>query len=157
MRHVLGLVIGLAATAALLYGAGWATVEFLKGAQLTAGNPIDDTNVLLGLAALAGVGLVYGLVIAGRISPLAAFVPSIVLLAWTVVYVLDVRRALDLAQTVASDSQYAAGMHALLASGVYAMLGVALFVPVLMPSRWARRDEDLDDGLDEEEKEDSYY
>ena len=50
----------------------------------------------IALGAMAAVGLVVGLVVAGRVSPLATFVPSMVLLAWTVVYSLDMNRAMSL-------------------------------------------------------------
>ena len=85
--------------------------------------------------------IVQGLVLVGRVSPLAAFIPSLVLLAWTVVYVLDVSRAAELAPTgpigQVDLAQSGRGMLSLLSTGVFGMLGVALFVPVLMPSRWA--------------------
>ncbi|MFC7640020.1 hypothetical protein ACFQX6_02445 [Streptosporangium lutulentum] len=77
-----------------------------------------------------------------------------VLLAWTVVYALDVRRAMGL---IPDDPafheellQAGRGMGLLLTAGVYALLGVLLFLPVLMPSRWAARVRE-----DEEEYEES--
>ncbi|GGM61532.1 hypothetical protein GCM10010106_04350 [Thermopolyspora flexuosa] len=147
MRHVFGLLGGVLLTAALLVGTGWAGHAI---AQRAPEDPtlLNQQQVLIGLGVLAVVGLILGVVIATRVSPLAVFVPSIVLLAWTVVYVLDVDRAMSLAPVAGNLPQdlilAGRGMQALLTSGVYLMLGIALFIPVLMPSRWARPDEDED-------------
>jgi hypothetical protein len=142
MRHFFGLLGGVVVTAALLLGAGWASQEVVRGATLSA-DPIRDPRMLIAFGVLAGVGLLVGLVLAGRVSPLAAFVPSMALLAWTVVYALDVTRATSLVPAGASMhqevTQAGRGMLMLLSSGVYGMLGIALFIPVLKPSRWAGR------------------
>jgi hypothetical protein len=159
MRHVLGLVIGAVVTAVVLFGSGWASQDAVRGA-VTVVAPVGNSHTLIGLGVMAVVGLVVGLVLAGRISPLAAFVPSMVLLAWTVVYALDVTRAMDLAPAGASVqadvAQAGRGMQALVSSGVYGLLGVALFVPVLMPSRWAPRVKDDADDF-EETPDQAYY
>ena len=156
MRHLAGLLIGLVVTAAVLAGGGWAVRQAAGDA---AGTPVTGQTLWIALGAMAAVGLVVGLVTAGRISPLATFVPSLVLLAWTVVYALDMNRALSLipampANQIVTDA--GAGARTLLVTGVYALLGVALFVPVLMPSRWSRRDDDLDEDY-ETTPEGSYY
>ncbi|HEY9524246.1 MAG TPA: hypothetical protein VIR33_13470 [Thermopolyspora sp.] len=158
MRHVFGFVIGAVVTIAVVFGAGWATQDAVQGAvKLVA--PVDDGRVLAAIGVMALIGLIIGLVLVGRISPLATFVPSMVLLAWTVVYALDVTRAMSLAPVgpaVQRDlAQAGRGMETLLSSGVFAMLGVALFLPVFMPSRWASRRGD-DAGF-EETPDQSYY
>jgi hypothetical protein len=157
LRHVAGLLVGLIVTAALLGGGGWAVNQALASAQ---GNPTGGQQLWIALGAMAAVGLVVGLVVAGRISPMATFVPSMVLLAWTVVYALDVNRALSLLPDDPSVNRIlleaASGNRTLLTSGVFALLGVVMFIPVLMPSRWARRsDDDYED--DETTAEGSYY
>ncbi|WP_285777067.1 hypothetical protein [Microtetraspora sp. NBRC 13810] len=153
----MGLLVGVVVTAVLLAGGGWATQEAMAQAATPApgGAPL-----WIALGSMAGVGLVLGLVVAGRISPLAAFVPSMVLLAWTVVYALDANRALSL---VPGDPtlhevilQAAKGATALLTTGVLGLVGVALFVPVLMPSRWSGREE-ADEEDYEESTEAGYY
>ncbi|MEO3867848.1 hypothetical protein ABGB18_03355 [Nonomuraea sp. B12E4] len=157
LRHLAGLLIGLVVTAAILGGGGWAVQQAVGGAAAT---PPDDQRMWIALGAMAAVGLVFGLVVAGRVSPVATFLPSMVLLAWTVVYALDVNRALSLIPTEASVNQIIRdagfGVRTMLTTGVFALLGVALFVPVLMPSRWARRDDDLDEDY-ESTPEGSYY
>ncbi|GAA2209122.1 hypothetical protein GCM10009850_045800 [Nonomuraea monospora] len=157
MRHLGGLLIGLVVTAAVLLGGGWAVQQAVGTA---AANPPDSQKMWIALGAMAAVGLVVGLVMAGRISPLATFVPSLVLLAWTVVYALDMNRALSFVPTEPSVNQIVReaglGAKALLTTGVLALLGVALFIPVLMPSRWSRRDDELDEDY-ESTPEGSYY
>lgn len=158
MRHFSGLLIGLIMTAALLPGGGWAVQE--AGANVIALSGESGPATWVALGAMAAVGLLFGLVVAGRVSPLAAFVPSMVLLSWNVVYALDARRAAGLLSDVVSLHEALApagrGMGLLLANGVYALLGVALFVPVLMPSRWSGRAHDDDDDYERSEEQ-SYY
>ncbi|WP_248959175.1 hypothetical protein [Sphaerisporangium perillae] len=157
MRHFLGLLLGVVVTAVLLAGTGWASQDAARGVVSGVAATIDparDTKALVGLGAMLAAGLILGLVVAGRVSPLATFVPSMVLLAWTVIYTLDVNRALSLAPTDPSMHpmivQAGKGMQDLLAKGVFAMLGIALFIPVLMPSRWAGRRRDLGEDYEEE-------
>ncbi|WP_182905635.1 hypothetical protein [Microbispora sp. H13382] len=152
MRHFFGLLLGVVVGAALLLGGGWASQEAVRGAAQSI-DPAKDTRMLIALGVMAVVGLLLGLVLVGRVSPLATFVPSMALLAWTVVYVLDVSRAASLVPTGPSVQaellQAGRGMLTLLSTGVYGLLGVALFLPVLMPSRWAGRER-------EEEQEEEY-
>ncbi|MBP2703729.1 hypothetical protein JOL79_07925 [Microbispora sp. RL4-1S] len=155
MRHFFGLLLGVVVAAAVLLGGGWASQEAVRGAAQSI-DPAKDTRLLIAIGVMAAVGLLLALVIACRVSPLATFLPSMALLAWTVVYILDVSRAASLVPAGASVQQDLAeagrGMLTLLSTGVYGMLGVALFVPVLMPSRWVRADgdddqEEYDEGL----------
>ena len=152
MRHFFGLLVGVVVAAALLLGGGWASQEAVRGAAQSV-DPANDTRMLIALGVMAVAGLLLGLVLVGGVSPLAAFVPSMALLAWTVVYVLDVSRAASLVPTGPSVEaellQAGRGMLTLLSTGVYGLLGVALFLPVLMPSRWAGRER-------EEEQEEEY-
>ncbi|MGW0804455.1 hypothetical protein [Nonomuraea sp. NPDC002799] len=151
------MLIGLVVTVALLGGGGWAVQQALAS---VAAAPPDNKKMWIALGAMAAVGLVFGLVVAGRISPLATFIPSMVLLAWTVMYALDVNRALSLIPSQASVHQIVrdagAGDKTLLTTGVFALLGVAMFIPVLMPSRWSRQRDD-DDDEDYESEQGGYY
>lgn len=157
LRHFAGLLLGLVVTAAVLVGGGWAVQQaFVAGV----GTPVSGQRLWIALGAMAAVGLVVGLVVAGRVSPLATFVPSLVLLAWTVVYALDAVRALSLIPDQPTMhwllTEAGAGNKAMLTSGFYALLGVAMFIPVLIPSRWARRYDDVDEEY-EQTQESSYY
>ncbi|MEW9550339.1 hypothetical protein [Nonomuraea sp. NPDC050783] len=169
------MLLGLVVTAAVLAGGGWAVTQAAARAagqatgqaagqvagQAVAVPPGGDQKLWIALGAMAAVGLVVGLVVAGRVSPLATFVPSMVLLAWTVVYALDPARALSLVPAQPSVNQIVreagAGAASLLTSGVLALLGVALFIPVLMPSRWSRPHDDDSDEDYESSQEGGYY
>jgi ABC-type branched-subunit amino acid transport system permease subunit len=122
--------------------------------------PPNSQQMWIALGAMAAVGLVVGLVVAGRVSPLATFVPSMVLLAWTVIYALDVNRALSLIPSEPSVNQIIRdagfGAKTMLTTGVFALLGVAMFIPVLMPSRWSRQRDDMDEDY-EPASESTYY
>ncbi|MFC4058903.1 hypothetical protein ACFOWE_11390 [Planomonospora corallina] len=163
MRHVYGLLVGLVTTAVLLLGAGWAVAEtgfVLQPGGAAPAPAADASRTWVVLGVMAGIGLLLGLVAAGRVSPLAAFVPSVTLLAWTVAYALDAGRALDFVPDTPSFHelllQAGRGMRTLLTTGLYAMLGVALFLPVLMPSRWAGSGRSEDDEYEEADEE-SYW
>jgi len=151
------LLVGLVVTVAVLGGGGWAVQQAVGTAAAT---PLDPQKTWIALGSMAAVGLVVGLVVAGRVSPMATFVPSMVLLAWTVVYALDATRALSLVPQEPSVNQIirdaGSGDKLLLTSGVLALLGVVLFIPVLMPSRWSRPHDDLDEDY-ESTPEGSYY
>ena len=144
-------------TVAVLGGGGWAVQRAWAG---VAANPAGGQTVWIALGSMAAVGLVLGLVVAGRVSPLATFIPSMVFLAWTVVYALDVNRALSLIPDEPSVNQIVRdagwGARSMLTTGVLALLGVALFIPVLMPSRWSRRHDEPDEDY-EQAPEGSYY
>ncbi|MCA2186639.1 hypothetical protein [Nonomuraea cavernae] len=157
LRHFAGLLIGIVVTAAVVGGGGWAVQQALGNAQAA---PAGGQKLWIALGAMAAVGLVVGLVVAGRVSPLATFLPAMALLAWTVVYALDMNRALSLVPDQPSVNQLVreagSGAKTLLSTGTFALLGVALFIPVLMPSRWARQHDDLDDDY-EESPQGGYY
>ncbi|GII93785.1 hypothetical protein [Sinosporangium siamense] len=156
MRHFIGFLIGLVVTAALLVGGGWSVSEIANAVPAT--GPTDSDRLWTGLGVMAAVGLVLGIVAIGPISPLASFVPSIVLLSWTVVFALDTPRALSIIPRDSSLHEVlltaGVGNLALLRTGLFGLLGVLLFVPVLLPSRWAPRHAD---GEDDDESESGYY
>ncbi|MDF5753912.1 hypothetical protein [Spongiactinospora sp. TRM90649] len=159
MRHFLGLLLGVVVTAAILAGAGWAAERAMGQAATPA--TASGAPLWIALGIMAAVGLIVGLVVAGRVSPLATFVPSLVLLAWTVVYALDVTRAVSLIPDDPTMHELllraGAGDRILLTTGVFALLGVLLFIPVLLPSRWvSEREPDEDEGY-EESAEQGYY
>ncbi|WP_326822057.1 hypothetical protein [Streptosporangium sp. NBC_01756] len=150
MRHFFGLLVGLVMTAVLLIGGGWAVQQ--AGTSVTTLPAESGTDAWITLGVMAGIGLFFGLVAAGRVSPVAAFIPSMVLLSWNVVYALDAKQAgamlSDLVSFHAGLGPAGQGMALLLANGVYALLGVALFVPILMPSRWSGRGRHEDDDYE---------
>ncbi|GAA4557213.1 hypothetical protein [Planotetraspora kaengkrachanensis] len=159
MRHFFGFLVGVVVAAVLLAGGGWAAQELVRGVSQHL-DPATDTRMLIAVGVMVVTGVLLGLVLALRTSPMATLVPALALLAWTVVYVLDASTATGLVPTGSAFQAELVlagkGMTTLLSSGVYGLLGVALFIPVLMPSRWAAPlDEDDEDELEEEKKDET--
>jgi hypothetical protein len=156
MRHLVGIVLAVAAALVLFFAGGWgylrlrASAATGPSASLPAqGSLITNHNVLAALGALLAVGLVAGILIAApRISPLAAGLPGLALLALTGLYLVSVRHAVQLIPL--RTRAYGAGFEDMLADGVLAMAGLAMIIPLFVPSRWRRRDDDdeafADDG-----------
>ena len=144
MRHVMGIVLAVGMAAALFFAAGWGYDHLLRVPAAGGGAPslpagggglLHDNTVLYALGALAGTGLLGGLLVAvRRVSPLAPGLPGLVLIAWTVVYGLGVRRAVHYIPL--RGTAYGVGFEALLMNGLLAAAGLALVVPLFVPSRW---------------------
>lgn len=150
MRHVIGIGLAVGLAAAVFFAASWGYLRLLRipvvngGASTLpaqGGELLHNTNVLYAFAALAGTGLLAGIFIAVRqISPLAAGLPGLVLIAWTVVYGFSVRRAVHYIPL--RGDTYGTGFEAMLMNGVLAAAGLALVVPLFIPSRWRGRPAD---------------
>jgi hypothetical protein len=149
MRHLIGIVLAVAMSAAVFFAATWGYVRFLAqtsglapGASL-----LSDHRALFALGALAGTGLLAGILIAApRISPLAAGLPGLLLLGLTAFYLVSVRRADELVPL--RSHVFGAGLETLLARGTLAAAGLAMIVPLFVPSRWrSRRSAGLADEL----------
>jgi hypothetical protein len=141
MRHLVGVVLAIVMAAAVYFVASWGYLKLLIGpaglGRLPAGGGslLHDHAVLEGFGALLGVGLLAGLLIAvPRISPLAAGLPGLALLAWTGLYLFSVRHAVQYIPL--KTRAYGAGFEALLFDGVLAMAGLAMVIPLFVPSRW---------------------
>ena len=139
MRHLVGVLLAIVLAAAVFFAASWGYVKLLLGplGPLPAGGGslLHHTTILEGLGALAGVGLVAGLLIAlPRVSPLASGLPGLVLLAWTGLYIFSVRRAVQYIPL--KTHAYGMGFQALLFDGILAMAGLAMIIPLFVPSRW---------------------
>jgi hypothetical protein len=153
MRHLIGIVLAIVMAGVLFFAGAWgylrlvgrsATASPLSGLPGGGGSLISDQHVLLGLVAVAGTGLLAGILVAGpRISPLAAGLPGLLLLSWTAFYVVSVRHAIDLIP-LASHS-YGAGFRAMLVNGIAGAAGLAMMIPLFVPSRWRRRSSDGDE------------
>jgi hypothetical protein len=144
MRHLVGVVLAIVMAAAIFFAASWGYLKLLaapvRGAALPAGGGslIHDHAVLEGFGALLAVGLLAGLLIAvPRISPLAAGLPGLALLGWTGLYLFSVRHAVRYIPL--KSHPYGAGFEALLFDGLLAMAGLAMIIPLFVPSRWVRR------------------
>ncbi len=144
MRHLIGLVLAIAMAAAVFFAGSWGYLKLLigpvKGGVLPAGGGslIHNHAVLEGFGALLAVGLLAGiLMVLPMISPLASGLPGLALLGWTGLYLFSVRRAV---QYIPLKSQaYGTGFEALLFDGVLALAGLAMIIPLFVPSRWRSR------------------
>ena len=143
MRHLTGVVLAIVMTAVVFFAASWGYLKLLIGpagpgsGALPAGGGslLHNHAVLEGFGALLGAGLVGGLLIAApRISPLAAGLPGLALLGWTGLYLFSVRHAVQYIPL--KSKTYGAGFEAMLFDGVLALVGLAMVIPLFIPSRW---------------------
>jgi hypothetical protein len=145
MRHLVGVVLAIVLAAAVFFAASWGYLKLLIGpAGLSGplpgggGSLLHNHAVLEGFGALLGVGLVAGLLIAvPRISPLAAGLPGLALLALTGLYLFSVRHAVQYIPL--KTRPYGSGFEAMLFDGVLALAGLAMIIPLFIPSRWRSR------------------
>lgn len=141
MRHLYGAALAVAMAAAVFFAASWGYLRLLRlpyGALPAGGGSLIHTHaVLAGFGALLGAGLLAGLLIAiPWVSPLAAGLPGLVLLAWNGVYLFNVHNAVRAIPLRRYD--YGVGFEAMLFNGVLALAGLAMIVPMFIPSRWVR-------------------
>jgi hypothetical protein len=141
MRHLVGAILAVVLAAAVFFAASWGYLKLLIGpaaaGKLPAGGGslLHNHAVLEGFGAMLGVGLLAGLLIAvPRISPLAAGLPGLLLLAWTGLYLFSVRHAVQYIPL--KTRPYGAGFEAMLFDGVLALAGVVMIIPLFVPSRW---------------------
>jgi hypothetical protein len=147
MRHRIGMVLAVVMAGALFFSGAWGYQRLLRlpapAGQLPqlpagGGSLISDHSVLIALAAIAGTGLLAGILIAvPRISPLAAGVPGLLLLGWTALYLVSVRRAVGLIPL--RSHPFGAGFEAMLFHGILGAAGIAMISPLFVPSRWRAR------------------
>jgi hypothetical protein len=146
MRHIAGIALAIVAALVLFFAGGWGYLRLLRApaangsvASLPAGGGslVGNHNVLAALAALLATGLVVGILVAApRISPLAAGLPGLALLALTGLYLASVRHAVQLIPL--RTRTFGVGFEAMLIDGVLALAGLAMVVPMFVPSRWRR-------------------
>jgi hypothetical protein len=146
MRHLAGVVLAIVMAAAVFFAASWGYLKLLilpaRSGALPAGGGslLHNHAVLEAFGVLLAVGLLAGLLIAvPRISPVAAGLPGLLLLAWTGLYLFSVRHAVHYIPM--KTRAYGAGFEAMLFDGVLGLLGAALIVPLFIPSRWRSRRE----------------
>ena len=147
MRHWIGMVLAVLLAGAVFFAGAWGYRRLLRfpvqGGQLAqmpggGGSLISDHGQLLALAAIAGTGLLAGILIAApRISPLAAGVPGLLLLGWTGLYLVSVHRAVGLIPL--KQDSFGTGFEAMLFNGLLGAAGMAMIIPMFVPSRWRAR------------------
>lgn len=147
MRHWIGLVLAVVMAGLVFFSGAWGYRRLLRlpavGSQLSqlpggGGSLLSDHSMLYAIAAIAGTGLVAGiLIVAPRISPLAAGLPGLLLLGLTGLYLVSVHRAVGLIPL--RSQSFGAGFEAMLFNGVLAAAGVVMIIPLFVPSRWRAR------------------
>jgi hypothetical protein len=144
MRHVIGFALAVVLAVAVFFGGAWGYLRLLRvpvvnGATATlpagGGSLLHSTSVLYAFAAVVGTALLAGLLTAApRVSPLAAGLPGLALIAWTVLYLVSVRHAVQYIPL--KTNAFGAGFEAMLFNGVLAAAGLVMIVPLFIPSRW---------------------
>jgi len=147
MRHRIGIILAVIMAGVLFFPGAWGYLRLLRlpalgdelsGLPAGGGSLLPDHRVLLALAAIAGTFLLAGILVAApRISPLAAGLPGLLLLGWTALYLVSVRQAVDLIPLRADP--FGAGFEAMLFNGILGAAGLAMIVPMFVPSRWRAR------------------
>ena len=144
MRHLVSVVLAVVMAAAVFFAASWGYLKLLTGSgrfgtlPAGGGSLLHDRTVLEGFGALLAVGLVAGILIAvPRISPLASGLPGLALLAWTGLYLYSARRAVQYIPL--KTRVYGSGFEDMLFDGVLALAGLAMIIPLFVPSRWRGR------------------
>ena len=92
MRHVLGFILALAASAALFFGAGWGSSRFSvvqSGPGLRTVTAWTTPHNVIPVAALIGTALLIGILLAVRpVSALATGLPGLALIGWSALVLL---------------------------------------------------------------------
>lgn len=138
MRHVLGFILAIVLAAAIYVGASWGFLRLHAiTATATTGAVVHNRDGMYAVAVLAGVALLTGiLLVAPRVSALATVLPGLVLVAWTVLYIVNIHRAIELVPLKGQD--YGRGFRDLLAAGALGGAGIVMLIPLFVPSRWRR-------------------
>jgi hypothetical protein len=99
------------------------------------GSLLGNGSVLLAFAAVLATGVLAGVLAAvPRVSPLASGLPGLLLVGWTGLYLSSVRRATEIIPL--RSHSFGAGWEVLLVNGVLGAAGLAMVVPMFVPSRW---------------------
>ena len=147
MRHFSGFLLAIVTALAIFFGGGWGYLHLLRvpiaheavnSLPGGGGSLLHHHQVLYAMAALAAVGLLIGLLMTiPWVSPLATGLPGLALLALTGFYLVRVHQAVKLIPL--RNHPYGLGFEALLINGVLALAGLAMVIPLFVPSRWRRR------------------
>jgi len=127
MRHVLSLVLGVVVAPLV-----WVAVAVGQGATKEG---VPHGLLVSGLV-LVGVGLVAGLLVSLRTSPLGAVFAGIVFLGASAFMYLDHNRGMDLFTTNWTIMRYPIDLASPLTTGVLAFAGGLLLMSVFSAARW---------------------
>jgi hypothetical protein len=144
VRHLYGTALAVIMTAVLFFAGAWGYLQLLKlpvapgqASALPAGGGslLSNSTAILALAALIVTAVLAGVLAAVRwFSPLASGLPGLLLLAWTGVYLVSVRRAVQFIPL--RSHSFGAGWEGLLFNGILGAVGAVMVFPLFIPSRW---------------------
>jgi hypothetical protein len=148
MRHLVGVILAVALAATVFFAGAWGVgrILVLRGAITATGTSqaLTTPRGLFAVGAVLATGLMIGIFLAApAISPLATGLPGIAAIAWSTLVVLHNRyatRYLPLPGT-----HFGSGFTFLLFSGVLGLIGAAMVIPLVIPSRWRRRAYETDE------------
>jgi len=133
-------------TAVMFFAGAWGYLQLLRlpvpPGQANAlpaggGSLLSNSTALLALAAVLVTAVLAGVLAAVPwFSPLASGLPGMLLLAWTTVYLVSVRRAVEFIPL--RSHSFGAGWEALLFNGILGAAGAVMVFPLFIPSRWRR-------------------
>ena len=133
MRHLLGVVLGVIAGAALFFGVGWGVAKL--AAINGSGEKLASMHGAEALAAVGGTALLIGLLIViPRVSPLAAGLAGLAALGYTAWWVWNPRQAIG--HVPLRSSTEAAGFAVILTAGLLGAIGLIAVLTLFIPSRW---------------------
>jgi hypothetical protein len=131
-------------TVVMFFAGAWGYLQLLRlpvpPGQATAlpaggGSLLSNSTALLALAAMLATAVLAGvLATVPWFSPLASGLPGVLLLAWTALYLVSVRRAVEFIQL--RTHSFGAGWESLLFNGILGAVGAVMIFPVFIPSRW---------------------
>jgi hypothetical protein len=134
-------------TAVMFFAGAWGYLQLLRlpvpPGSATAlpgggGSLLSNTTAMLALAALVATAVLAGLLaVVPWFSPLASGLPGLLLLAWTGLYLVSVRRAVEFIPL--RSHSFGAGWEALLFNGILGAVGAVMVFPMFIPSRWRTR------------------
>jgi hypothetical protein len=131
-------------TLVMYFAGAWGYLRLLKlpvpPGQLSAlpaagGSLLSNGSLLLALAALIATAVLAGLLaMLPSVSPLASGLPGLLLLGWTTLYLVSVRRAVEFIPLRSHAT--GAGWEALLFNGLLGAAGAVMILPMFFPARW---------------------
>jgi hypothetical protein len=133
MRHFVGILLALVMAALLFVAAGWGVARLTTaGAHHLS---LTSSHNLGAFGALVVTGLIMGILLTvPAVSPLATGLPGLALLAWSALLIASSHRATALIPL--HTHTFAAGFSSMLTTGVLALAGAVMIVPLFVPSRW---------------------
>ena len=144
VRHLYGTALAIVMILVMYFGAAWGYLQLLKlpvppgqASALPAdgGSLLSNSTALLALSVLVVTAVMAGVLAVVRwVSPLASGLPGLLLLAWTALYLVNVRHAVDLIPL--RSHAFGAGWEGLLFNGILGAVGAVMVFPLFIPSRW---------------------